>query len=241
MANAIDIGGSRMFIFDPMYLLIVGPALILGIVAQVMVSRAYNRYSRVRNARGVTGLQAAQHLLMYNHMGEVQLEGTPGQLSDHYDPRNNKLRLSAGVARTPSVAALGIVAHEVGHAQQVYAGYAPMSWRSAIVPVANIGSMAGPWLVLLGVLFQWSGLAWAGIVLFSTAALFYLVTLPVELDASRRGLALLRDSGLVVPEELDGARKVLRAASWTYVAALLTSVLQLFYFASLVGGGRRRS
>ncbi len=229
-----------MFIFDPLYLLFVGPALILGIVAQIMVGQAYNRYSRRRNARGVTGVEAAQHLLLYNNLGDVRLEGTAGQLSDHYDPRSNTLRLSAGVARTPSVAALGIVAHEVGHAQQVHSDYIPMRWRSAIVPVANIGSTAGPWLVLLGILFRWSGLAWAGIALFSTAALFYLITLPVELDASRRGLEMLQKSGLVVPEEVDGARQVLRAAAWTYVAALLTAVLQLFYFIVLVGGGRRR-
>lgn len=233
-----------MFYFDPLYLLMIMPALILGIVAQIMVSSAYNRYMRVRNARGLTGVEAAQHLLLYNGMGEVNLEGTPGQMSDHYDPRSNTLRLSPAVARTPSVAALGIVAHEVGHAQQVYSAYAPMRWRMALVPVANLGSTAGPWLVLLGALFRFSGLgywlAWAGVALFGVAALFYLVTLPVELDASRRGLAMLERSGLVVPEEVDGARKVLRAAAWTYVAALLSAVMQLLYFGLLVGGGRRR-
>jgi Zn-dependent membrane protease YugP len=227
--------------FDPRYLLFVGPALLLGLIAQLMVSNAYGRYSRVRNARGVTGAEAAQHLLIYNDLGSVRLEGTPGQLTDHYDPRTDTLRLSAPVARTPSVAALGIVAHEVGHAQQVHSGYAPMRLRAALVPVASIGSTAGPWLVLIGVLLRFGGLAWAGILLFSTAALFYLVTLPVELDASRRGLNMLRESGLVVPEEVEGAQKVLRAAAWTYVAALLTAVMQLFYFLSLVGGGRRRN
>lgn len=229
-----------MLWWDPMYLLIVGPALILGIIAQARVSSAYGRYSRVHNARGVTGVEAAQHLLMYNELGEVKLEGARGQLSDHYDPRTHTLRLSAGVARTPSVASLGIVAHEVGHAQQVQVGYAPMQWRAGLVPVANIGSMAGPWLVLLGVFMNFSGLAWAGVALFGMAALFYLITLPVELDASRRGLAMLTTSGLVVPEEVEGARTVLRAAAWTYVAALLTAVLQLVYFISLAGGGRRR-
>lgn len=233
-----------MFYFDPLYLLMIAPALVLGIIAQIMVSSAYNRYMRMPNARRITGAEAAQHLLLYNGMGEVQLEGTPGQLSDHYDPRNNTLRLSMGVARTPSVAALGIVAHEVGHAQQVYTAYAPMRWRSALVPVASIGSTAGPWLVLLGALFRFSGLgyylAWAGVALFGVAALFYLVTLPVEMDASRRGLALLERSGLLVPQELAGARQVLRAAAWTYVAALLSAVMQLLYFGLLVGGGRRR-
>jgi Zn-dependent membrane protease YugP len=163
--------------FDPRYLLFVGPALLLGLIAQLMVSNAYGRYSRVRNARGVTGAEAAQHLLIYNDLGSVRLEGTPGQLTDHYDPRTDTLRLSAPVARTPSVAALGIVAHEVGHAQQVHSGYAPMRLRAALVPVASIGSTAGPWLVLIGVLLRFGGLAWAGILLFSTAALFYLVTL----------------------------------------------------------------
>ncbi len=227
--------------FDPLYLLIVGPALILGIVAQVMVGNAYKRYSQVRNARGITGAQAAQHLLMYNELGEVRLEGTSGQLSDHYDPRTNALRLSAGVANVPSVAALGIVAHEVGHAQQFHTGYGLVRARSSLVPVANIGSMAGPYLVLLGVIFNFGPLAWGGVILFGAAALFYLVTLPVELDASRRGIAMLERTALVVPEEVDGARKVLRAASWTYVAALLTAVLQLFYFIMLASGGRRRS
>jgi len=228
------------FYFDPRYMLFVGPALLLGIIAQIMVSSAYNRYSRIRNARGLTGAEAAQHLLLHNELGTVQLEGTPGQLTDHYDPRSNTLRLSMNVARTPSVAALGIVAHEVGHAQQVHAGYTPMRVRAGLVPVANVGSMAGPWLVLLGLVLRFGPLAWAGIVLFAAAALFYVVTLPVELNASRRGLAMLEQSGLVAPEEVDGARKVLNAAAWTYVAALLTAVLQLLYFISLVGSGRRR-
>ena len=229
-----------MWYFDPMYLLLVGPALLLGIVAQLMVSSAFGRYSRIRNSRGLTGAEAAQHLLLYNELGTVRLEGTSGRLSDHYDPRSDTLRLSMEVARTPSVAALGIVAHEVGHARQVHSGYGPMRWRAALVPVASIGSMAGPWLVFLGLLLRFGGLSWAGITLFSVAALFYLVTLPVELNASRRGLAMLEHSGLVVAEEMSGARAVLRAAAWTYVAALLTAVLQLLYFISLVGGGRRR-
>lgn len=222
------------------YFLYLLPALILGIVAQIMVSSAYNKYSRIRNARGITGAEAAQHLLLYNNLGEVKLEGTPGELTDHYDPRSDTLRLSAGVARTPSIAALGIVAHEVGHAQQEHSNWGPMRLRAGLVPVANIGSRAGPWLVLIGVLLNLTPLAWAGIALFGVAALFYLVTLPIELDASSRGIAMLRNSSLVVPEEADGARRVLRAAAWTYVAALLTSVMQLFYFVSLVGGGRRR-
>lgn len=225
--------------FDPIYLLLVGPAILLGIIAQIMVSSAYNRYSRVPNARGLTGAEAAQHLLLYNGLEDVRLEGTAGQLSDHFDPRGNVLRLSAGVARTASLASLGIVAHEVGHAQQVHTAYAPMRWRAALVPVANIGSMAGPYMILLGLVLQWGTLAWAGVLLFSMAAAFYLVTLPVEIDASRRGIAMLQKSGLVLPEEVDGAKKVLRAAAWTYVAALLTAVLQLLYFIFLVGGRRR--
>jgi Zn-dependent membrane protease YugP len=226
---------------DPTYFLYILPALILGLIAQAMVSSAYSRYSKVRNARGVTGAEAAQHLLLYNDLGEVKLEGTPGKLTDHYDPRSDTLRLSAGVAQAPSVAALGIVAHEVGHAHQEHSNWGPMRVRSGLVPMANIGSRAGPWLVLLGVIINWTPLAWLGIALFAVAAVFYLITLPIELDASRRGLEMLRNSSLVVPEEVDGASKVLRAAAWTYVAALLTSVMQLLYFVSLVGGGRRRS
>ena len=225
---------------DPTYFLFLIPALILGLVARMMVSSAYNRYSRVRNARGVSGAEAAQHLLLYNDMGEVKLEGTPGEMTDHYDPRTDTLRLSAGVAQTPSVAALGIVAHEVGHAQQEHSGWGPMRLRAGLVPAANIGSQAGPWLVLIGVLLNFTPLAWIGVGLFGVATFFFLLTLPIEIDASRRGIAMLQGSSLVVPEEVDGARAVLRAAAWTYVAALLTSVLQLFYFVSLVGGGRRR-
>jgi len=206
-----------------------------------MVSSAYKRYSKVRNARGVTGAEAAQHLLLYNDLGEVKIEGTPGQMTDHYDPRSDTLRLSAGVARNASVASLGIVAHEVGHVHQEHSNWGPMRLRSGLVPAANIGSRAGPWLVLLGVIINLTPLAWLGIALFAVAAIFYLITLPIELDASRRGIEMLKNSSLVVPEEVDGARKVLRAAAWTYVAALLTSVMQLFYFVSLVGGGRRRS
>ena len=229
--------------FDPLYLLFIAPALILGIIAQIMVGNAYRKYSRVRNARGVSGAEAAQHLLLYNNIGEVNLEGTSGRMTDHYDPRSDTLRLSQGVAQSPSVASLGIVAHEVGHAMQAHTGYALLRWRTSLVPAANIGSMAGPWLVLIGVIIQPFGfLAWLGVALFAVAAIFYLVTLPVELDASRRGIEMLEKSSLVVPEEVDGARKVLRAAAWTYVAALLTAVMQLLYFGSLAaGGGRRRN
>ena len=227
-------------IFDLNYILYLLPALILGLIAQAMVSSAYKRYSQVRNARGVTGAEAAQHLLLYNDLGDVQIEGTPGELTDHYDPRSDTLRLSAGVARTPSVAALGIVAHEVGHVHQEHSNWGPMRLRAGLVPVANIGSRAGPWLVLAGVLLRFTPLAWVGIALFAVATVFFLITLPIELNASRRGLEMLQNSNLVVPEEVDGARKVLRAAAWTYVAALLTSVMQLFYYVSLVGGGGRR-
>ncbi len=228
-------------VFNATYLLVVAlPALILGLVAQAMVSSAYRRYGNIANARGVTGAAAAEHLLMYNSLGEVRIEGTPGQLTDHYDPSKDVLRLSAGIAKSASVASLGVVAHEVGHAQQAHEGYGPMRLRSALVPMANIGSAAGPWLVLLGVILNFAQLAWIGVVLFAVAALFYLVTLPVELNASRRGLAMLEGSGLVVAQEVDGARTMLRAAAFTYVAALLTALLQLFYFITLAGGGRRR-
>ncbi len=230
------------FFFNVNYLLIVFlPTLVLGLIAKAMVSNAYRRYGNMPNARGITGAAAAENLLMYNNLGEVKIEGTPGELTDHYDPRSDVLRLSAGIARTPSIASLGVVAHEVGHAQQAHEGYAPMKLRSALVPAANIGSTAGPWLVILGLILQISQLAWAGVILFGAAALFYLVTLPVELNASRRGLAMLEGSGLVVPQEVDGARTMLRAAAFTYVAALLTALLQLFYFIMLLaGGGRRR-
>jgi len=215
------------------------------IYAQIRVSSAYNKYSRVANMNGLTGAQAASRLLAYNGLSNIRIEGTKGQLSDHYDPRGKVLRLSSGVANKASVAALGIVAHEVGHAVQDDKGYAPMRIRAALVPAANLGSQFGFFLVILGViLFSLNvafgePLAWAGVALFAAAVLFALVTLPVELNASNRARDMLQKTGLVAAREYDGASAVLSAAALTYVAALLQAVAQLFYFLLIVVGMRR--
>ena len=229
-----------------MYLLFMLPPLIFMIWAQSRVSSAYNKYSKVRNMSGLTGAQAAQTLLEYNGLRQVRIEGAKGRLTDHYDPRHKVLRLSADVARLPSVAALGIVAHEVGHAAQDKAGYAPLRIRGALVPAANLGSRFGFICVILGLILYMFGagfgldVMWAGIALFAAAVLFALVTLPVEYNASNRARQMLQATGLVSAKEYQGASAVLSAAALTYVAALLQAVAQLFFFVLLaVGMGRR--
>lgn len=229
-----------------LYFLIMVPPLIFMLYAQFKVSSAYKKYSQVSNMSGLTGVQAARRLLAYNRLDNVKIEGAKGQLADHYDPRGKVLRLSQGVADRPSVAALGIVAHEVGHAVQDNQGYGPMRVRAALVPVANIGSQFGFILVILGVILFGLNvafgptLAWVGVGLFGAAVLFALVTLPVEYNASSRALKMLQSSGLVAAREYDGASAVLSAAALTYVAALLQAVAQLFYFLLLIAGMRRR-
>ncbi|MGC8837325.1 MAG: zinc metallopeptidase [Anaerolineae bacterium] len=230
-----------MFFWDPLYLVFALPALLLALYAQARVQGAYSRYTRVPNSRGVTGLQAAKYLLDSVGLSFLNIEGTPGELSDHYDPRSKTLRLSPAVARQPSVAALSIVAHEIGHALQDAEGYAPLRVRSGLVPAVTVGSWVGPILFLLGLLMASPTLAWAGVVAFAGAAVFALVTLPVEFNASRRGLALLRQSGLLMTEaELKGAKAVLDAAALTYVAALAQSLSTLLYYIFLASGMRRR-
>ncbi len=225
------------------YLLFMLPALALMFFAQWRVKAAYNKWSRVRNAYGLSGAEAARRLLNHAGLGHVRLESVGGNLSDHYDPRTNTLRLSPGVAQVGSVAALAIAAHEIGHAMQDQQGYAPLRFRSAIVPAVSIGSNLGWILILIGLALGLTSLAWAGVVVFSGGALFALAILPVELDASRRARAVLANSGLVTSaEESGGVNAVLNAAAFTYVAGLATALLQLLYYVSLVSGvGRRRS
>jgi hypothetical protein len=229
------------------YLLFMLPPLVFMLYAQARVASAYNKYSQVPNARGITGVQAAERLLAHNGLNQVRVEETKGQLTDHYDPRQKVLRLSATVARNPSVAALGIVAHEVGHAMQDKLAYTPLKVRSTLVPVANIGSRFGFILVIIGSVLYGLGtgfgldVVWVGIALFAAAVLFALVTLPVEYNASSRARQMLQQTGLVSDTESAGASAVLSAAALTYVAALLQAVAQLFYFVMLaLGMGRRR-
>jgi hypothetical protein len=234
-----------MFFFDPMYFLFMLPPILFVLYAQSRVSSSFKKYSKVANMRGVTGGQAAQVLLRANKLSSIGIEGTRGKLTDHYDPRHKVLRLSREVYNNPSVAALGIVAHEVGHAVQDNIGYIPLRMRSALVPVANLGTRLGYIFIILGIiLYLFSGfgldIAWIGVFLFAGVVLFSLVTLPVEYNASSRARQMLRSSGLVSAQEYEAASTVLSAAALTYVAAMLQALATLFYFVfALLGMGRQ--
>ncbi len=229
------------FFFDPLYLLFALPALLLAMYAQWKVKSAYNKYGQIRNAKNLTGEQVAAYLLRANGLN-LDVSGTPGELTDHYDPRDKTLYLSAGVARTPSVAAMGIVAHEVGHAVQDAQGYAPMRFRAALVAPAQLGPWVGYILFVAGIFFQATNLVWLGIIFFSASLVFALATLPVEINASQRALAMLRSSALVGPGEVNEAQSVLTAAALTYVAAAAQALSTLLYyvFIALNMTGRRR-
>ena len=228
-------------VFNLNYLFYMLPALILSAIAQFYVNASYSRWGQVANRSGLNGAQVAQRLADRMGLYGMQLKGTPGKLTDHYDPSQNTLSLSQDIAQSASVASMAITAHELGHAQQDQEDYFPMRLRTAMVPVVNIGTTVGWIFILLGLLLQFSDLAWLGIIAFSAGAIFSIATLPVELNASRRARQLLKTNGLVTTaEEEKGVSQVLNAAALTYVAAIATSVLQLMYFASMVGGGRRR-
>ena len=226
--------------FDPMYFVFVMPALLLAFYAQMKVRGAYSKWLKVANLRGLSGLDAARYLLSANQLGDISIEGTPGELSDHYDPRTKTLRLSQGVANSRSVASLAIVAHEVGHAAQDATAYAPLKFRGAIVPAIQVSSYVGPLLFLIGLLINSASLAWLGVIFFGGTVLFSFVTLPVELNASARAIAMLRNDGLVTTaDEEGGARSVLNAAALTYVAALAQTLMTLLYYISILSGNRR--
>ena len=226
--------------FDPMYFVFVMPALLLAFYAQMKVRSAYSKWLKVANLRGLSGLDAARYLLSANQLGDISIEGTPGELSDHYDPRTKTLRLSQGVANSRSVASLAIVAHEVGHAAQDATAYAPLKFRGAIVPAIQVSSYVGPLLFLIGLLINSASLAWLGVIFFGGTVLFSFVTLPVELNASARAIAMLRNDGLVTTaDEESGARSVLNAAALTYVAALAQTLMTLLYYISILSGNRR--
>ena len=224
------------FFFDPRYLIFALPAFALVLCAQWRVRSAYARYSEVRNAYGLTGAEAARRLLDWAGLRHIPVQIVPGTLSDNYDPRSKVLNLSQGVAYAPSVAALGIAAHEIGHALQDAQAYVPLRARAAIVPAANLGTSLGFWIFFLGLIIHpLHFLAWVGVGLFSIAVLFTLITLPVELNASRRARTLLSSSGLASPTEMDGVSAVLNAAALTYVAALAQALATLLYFLDVLG------
>lgn len=228
------------FYFDPWYLLLVLPAVILAGIAQLWVQSTFRKYSKVGTLRGVTGREASEEIQRRNGI-TLPVERVGGNLTDHYDPRTNVIRLSDPVYGVNSVAAVGVAAHETGHALQYAKGYAPIRLRAAILPVTQIGSTLSPYLVLLGLLFETINfLAWAGIFLFGLSVLFQLITLPVEFNASARALKALSEGGMMTSEELAGARKVLTAAAMTYVAALFVSLMSLFRLILMVMSRSRR-
>ncbi|MBF8283765.1 MAG: zinc metallopeptidase [Chloroflexi bacterium RBG_16_63_12] len=229
-----------MFYFNPLYLVFSLPALLLALIAQWRVQAAINKYSRVYTGRGATGARVARAILDGYGLQHVAVERTSGFLGDHYDPLSRTLRLSPEVHDTPSVAAVGIAAHETGHALQHAEGYWPLQARSAIVPVVQFGSYLGPLVFLLGFLLNFTGLAWAGVFLFAGVAVFALITLPVEFDASRRAKELLASQGYAWGEELSGVSRVLDAAALTYVAGLAQALSTLLYYVFLLTGFRRR-
>ena len=209
------------------------PGLLLGLWAQARVQSAYAKYSRVPTQRGLPACQAVRQLLDAGGAGDVAIAQTKGQLTDHFDPRSNTLRLSEGVYGSSSVAALGVAAHEAGHALQKQQNYPFLALRSALVPVVNIGSNLSWPIFLMGLVFSWEPLMTAGIVLFALVVLFSLITLPVELDASRRATAMLVGSGYLTQEEEKGVRAVLSAAALTYVASFVSALMQLLRLITL--------
>jgi Zn-dependent membrane protease YugP len=215
-------------IFDPMYFLFIGPPLLLGLWAQFRIRSTYAQAQQI--GAPFSGAVAARQVLDSAGLEQVDIEQVPGHLSDHYDPRDKVLRLSPEVYRSNSLAAVGIAAHEAGHALQDAGNYAPLVVRNAVVPVANFGSGAGIWMCLFGVMFQWQPLLLVGIVIFSGVVFFQLVNLPVEFNASARAKAQLVELGIVPQSEMFYIEKVLNAAALTYVAATLQSVMTLLYY-----------
>lgn len=224
-----------MIFYDPIFLCFLIPIMLLGFVAQMAVKSRFNKYGQVRTSRGLTGRQAAREILDSNGLQNVDIEETGGFLSDHYDPRSRTLRLSHDVARQPSVAAVGVAAHEAGHALQHAKGYVPLQLRSLMVPAVQFGSWLGPLIIISGIFLQiLMGLsqfgyliAWLGVGVYALVAVFALVTLPVELDASSRAKKLLYQYNIVDKQELNGVNKVLTAAAWTYMVAALAAIAEL--------------
>lgn len=231
---------SSPFYADTIYWILLIPVLILSVYAQAKVSGNFNRYSQVRNRRQVTGAQAAYEVLKAHGIFDVGIQPCRGSLTDHYDPRTNTIYLSEPVYNSATVAAVGVAAHEAGHAVQYAVGYGPIKVRTAIIPVSQFGSRFAFIALVLGLVLYSQPLFAIGIILFSTAALFQLVTLPVEFDASARALATIEGSYLLDDEERTGAKKVLRAAALTYVAALLTTLVQLLRYVLLFLGRSNR-
>lgn len=241
MYGGYGMGYGYGFGLDPtIFLVLIG--VLLSLWAQGRVTSTFGKYSRVRSRTGMTGAEAARRLLNSQGIYDVTVRQVAGNLTDHYDPRTKVVNLSESVYNATSVAAIGVAAHECGHAMQHNEGYAPLQFRSALVPVANFGSRLSWPLILIGVIFGGLGspLVQIGILMFTLAVLFQLVTLPVEFNASNRAVKLLDSQGILAGDEVNGTRKVLGAAALTYVAAAATSILQLLRLIILFGGRNRR-
>lgn len=227
-----------MFFYDPTFIILI-PAIILSLWAQSRVTSTFNKYSKVNNRSGMTGADIARRILNLNGLTNVKVERVSGNLTDHYDPRENVVRLSDSTFASQSVGAIGVAAHEVGHAIQHATGYSAIRIRNAIVPAVNFCNMLSMPILLIGLLISATGLVDLGIIFFSATVLFQLITLPVEFNASKRAIATLEDNGMLIGEELSGAKKVLSAAAMTYVAAAVSSILSLIRILLLFGGRRR--
>lgn len=228
-----------MIFWDPTMVLLI-PAMILAMYAQMKVNSTYHHYSQIASQRGMTGADVARYILNKNGLYDIPIERVQGQLSDHYDPRSHMVRLSQGVYDSTSIAALGVAAHEVGHAIQHDTGYMPLYIRNTIIPITQIGSYVSIPLLILGILVSSPRLVELGILLFTAIVFFQLITLPVEFNASRRAVAVLGDEAILTADELVGTKKVLSAAALTYVAAAVTAVFQLLRLLIISGvlGGR---
>jgi uncharacterized protein len=227
-------------IFDPLFLLFIIPPILLMLFAQWRVKSTFGKFSQVLNQRGISGAQAARKILDDNGLYDVPVEQVEGELTDHYDPRARALRLSTPIYSGRSVAALGIAAHEAGHALQHAQGYVPLQVRSLLVPAATFGSNLGWIMILGGLVLQFTAVAWLGVLFFAAGTLFALVTLPVEFNASSRAMAMLTNNGMIVTqEERSQNQQVLNAAALTYIAGFLAAFMQLLYWVMLVTGMNR--
>lgn len=234
-----------MLYFDWTYVVLVLPFAILTMIASAKVNSTFNKYQSQLSSRGITGREAAERILRSNGLSHIRIEQVAGKLTDHYDPRAGVIRLSAEVYFGTSTAAIGVAAHEAGHAVQKAEGYIPLRIRNAIIPATRIGSMLAIPLVLLGIFFSYAGqefiwIAYAGVLAFGLSTLFQLVTLPTEFDASRRAMDCLSSYGILTEDELKGSRKVLTAAAMTYVAALAYSLAQLLRLFLIVSGNSNK-
>ncbi len=231
------------FFYDYYYIALVLPMVVFALIAQFSVNSTFERYNKKATSRRITGEQSARMILDANGLSNVRIERVSGKLTDHYDPRANVIRLSDAVYNSTSVSAVGVAAHEAGHAVQYAKGYFPVKLRTAIIPLTNIGSRLSIPLILIGFLFLGTTmelLAYIGVALFSLTAIFQLVTLPVEFNASRRAISAMKSSYRFEGEEISDARRVLKAAAMTYVAALAVSVAQLLRLILILGNGNRR-